>query len=234
MSRYHYFCYFLLLVIGCAIGAAMGAGAVLEAYAVPPAEEVEFTFNTLRDRYAMWEQLQALQQYQQIEEQYGDILRVLTPTDLEIIRKIANNVIKTHPILSPSTVKRSIFACSVAAKYHNVPVEKAVALAYIESTFKHRSKSIAACKGLTQLSSLVWRVYGEQYGMDSYDIYNPFANAVVGVGYFTALVKSHKGNEERALAFYNGGGNFGQSSIFYARKVLNVADMLKLYRNIKN
>lgn len=230
MARYWHCFYFMLLVL---VSAWRMDGAEVVTYSFALPEEAQFSFDTLKDRYQMRQKLQQLKQYEQINEKYGEILSVLSVTDLEIIRKIAHNVSQTHPTLSPAEVQRSVFACSFAAKYHEVSVEKAVALAYIESTFRPTSKSSAACRGLTQLSSLIWRVYGEKYGMDTYDVYNPFANAVVGVGYLAALISSHKGNEERALAFYNGGGKFGQASVRYAQTVLRVADKLRLYRNVK-
>lgn len=186
------------------------------------------------DYSSLQRKVQELEKYRRIEQRYGKLLRVLNEADLAVINEIVFNILRKHPTLNSQVVSKSVLACSVAARAHNISLEKAIALAYVESTLRHGSKSDASCKGLTQLSSLIWKVYGDRYGMSRFSVYNPFANAMVGIGYYKALLDSHKGNVERALAFYNGGGNYGKRSLVYARKILDNVMALRLERNVAN
>lgn len=184
------------------------------------------------DHSGLQKKVQELEKYKRIEQRYGKLLRVLDEYDLAVINEIVYNILRKHPTLNSQVVSKSVLACSIAAKAHNVSLEKAVALAYVESTLRYGSKSDASCKGLTQLSSLIWKAYGSRYGMNRFSVYNPFANAMVGIGYYKALLDSHKGNTERALAFYNGGVSYGKQSLIYAKKILDNVMMLRLERTV--
>lgn len=155
--------------------------------------------------------------------QYSTIAAVLTPADIEVITKVISTVKKRHPQLKTSAISRGVVSCAIAAKAHRVPLKQSVALALVESTFNVLAVSRANCKGLTQLSTLVWRSYAPRYGMDMFSVFNPVANAVVGVGYLKELTRSHSGNIHRALVFYNGGSSGANSCHRYAAKVLQVA-----------
>lgn len=197
---------------------------------------MEYTEQRVRVKYEMEvTQLKGELEYAQAQtqllhsllEKYEDVFQFITEEDLIIIKTLSNKLLEKHSTLPSERVFPALFACMVAAKYHDVSFERAAALAWRESTFNYAAVSSANCKGLTQVSSLVWRVWGEKYGMDEFSVYNPLANAVVGIGYYKELKVSHKGNAERALSFYNGGSTGGESSRNYARLVLKTAESFK-------
>lgn len=157
---------------------------------------------------------------------YEKILSVLTEADLAVISQVVTTLKKRHPKLRTQALYRGVVSCAVAAKVHKVPFKQAVALALVESTFDFFAVSQANCKGLTQLSALIWRSYSPKYGVSGFSVFNPVANAVVGVGYLKELTRSHSGNTHRALVFYNGGSSGHSSCHLYAAKVLRLAATL--------
>lgn len=169
---------------------------------------------------------QVVQDYDAVQmelDKYQEILDLLTDEDLAVIKALTEKLQKKHTTLPREQSLYALTASMVASKYHGVNFNYASALIWCESTFRVQVDSYAQCKGLTQVSSLVWRVWGKKYGMDAFSIYNPFANAIVGIGYYGELRDSHSGNISRALAFYNGGSVGGASSRQYASKVISVA-----------
>ncbi len=164
---------------------------------------------------------------QQIVEQYRPVIDMVTDEDLEVIQTLTDSLDEKHSTVPRERIFYALLASMVAANYHNVDFNRAAALAWRESTFNPQAVSSANCRGLTQVSGLVWRVWGKKYSMDQFSVYNPFANAVVGIGYYRELKDSHRGNKERALAFYHGGNAAGETSFRYARHVLATAEAFR-------
>lgn len=110
-----------------------------------------------------------------------------------------------------------LVAARIAEAWYGVPRHLVESMAWHESRFNAAAVSRSACRGTMQVSSLVWRTYGKDLAPSK--VHDPLLGTLVGARYIGALIRSHRGNKLRALAFYNAGGNVS-AGMGYARAVL--------------
>jgi soluble lytic murein transglycosylase-like protein len=95
-----------------------------------------------------------------------------------------------------------------AATGRNVDPRFVLAIMRQESAFKERARSIAAARGLLQLTPEIAVKYGEGAGFKSVredDLYRPEVNIGIGVAYLADLFRMFPNLPEAVAASYNGG-----------------------------
>jgi soluble lytic murein transglycosylase len=90
----------------------------------------------------------------------------------------------------------------------NVDPRFVLAIMRQESSFKERARSVAAARGLLQLTPEIAAKYGEGAGFKSVredDLYRPEVNIGIGVAYLADLFRMFPNLPEAVAASYNGG-----------------------------
>ncbi|HEX8130048.1 MAG TPA: transglycosylase SLT domain-containing protein [Pyrinomonadaceae bacterium] len=95
-----------------------------------------------------------------------------------------------------------------ATRGRNVDPRFALAIMRQESSFKERARSLAAARGLLQLTPEIALKYGEGAGFKNVredDLYSPEVNIRIGVAYLADLFRMFPNLPEAVAASYNGG-----------------------------
>lgn len=116
--------------------------------------------------------------------------------------------------------KQVLIAAYIAETWFKVPKRLITAMAWHESRYNGQAVSRSACKGTMQVSNLIWRTYSN--GLHPRYVHDPLVGTLVGAHYISKLIRSHRGNTSRALAFYNAGGNY-TAGLGYASVVLQTS-----------
>ena len=90
----------------------------------------------------------------------------------------------------------------------NVDPRFVLAIMRQESSFKERARSLAAARGLLQLTPEIAAKYGERAGFKNAredDLYRPEVNIAIGVAYLSDLFRMFPNLPEAVAASYNGG-----------------------------